>query len=138
MRHRAAERGIAVEIDSAGTGDWHVGHPPDRRAQATAARHGVDIGGLRGRQVDPDDFQLFTHIVAMDVENFRDLEQLRPRGGKAQLLLMLDHLAGREGEGVTDPYYGGDEGFATVWRDIIGACDGLLDRIARDQRAVSG
>lgn len=137
LRDRAAARGMNVETDSAGTGDWHVGHPPDRRAQATALARGIDIAGLRGRQVDPDDFHLFTHVVAMDLENFRDLQALRPPDGSAKLLLMLDHLPGREGEGVTDPYYGGDDGFQMVWQDIAGAVDGLLDSIERDQRPES-
>lgn len=138
LRTRAAVRGLNIETDSAGTGDWHVGHPPDRRAQATALVHGVDISSLRGRQVDPGDFHLFTHIVAMDRANFADLKALRPERGTAALLLMLDHLPGREGTGVTDPYFGGDDGFEAVWQDIAGAVDGLLDRIARDQRGVSG
>ncbi len=138
LRAGAAARGLNIETVSAGTGDWHVGHPPDRRAQATALAHGIDISGLRGRQVDPDDFHLFTHIVAMDRENLRDLKGLRPAQGTAALLLMLDHLPGREGTGVTDPYYGGDDGFEAVWQDIAGAVEGLLDSIAQDQRRVSG
>ncbi|CAN5196042.1 low molecular weight protein-tyrosine-phosphatase [soil metagenome] len=138
MRAMAADRGITIAVDSAGTGDWHVGQPPDRRAIATALAYGVDIGGLRGRQVDPDDFHLFTHVVAMDLENFQDLRALQPANGTARLLLLLDHLPGREGEGVTDPYFGGDAGFETVWQDIAGAVGGLLDAIARDQRPVRG
>jgi protein-tyrosine phosphatase len=137
LRHLAAERGIALEIDSAGTGNWHRGHPPDRRAQATAGAYGVDICGLRARQVKAGDFHAFDYVVAMDGDNYRNLERLRPRDGTAQLLLMLDHLPGREGEGVTDPYYGGDDGFHSVWRDIMGAANGLLDRIVRDRRAIN-
>lgn len=142
LRAAAARRGLAIEVDSAGTGDWHVGHAPDRRAQATARGHGLDISGLRARQADPDDFHLFTHIVAMDPQNFRDLADIRPGDAKARLLLLLDHLPGREGEGVTDPYFGGDAGFETVWRDIVGGVDGLIDAIlrdaTRDQPDVSG
>jgi protein-tyrosine phosphatase len=142
LRAAAAARGLEIVIDSAGTGDWHVGHPPDRRAQATALAHGVDIASLRARQADPDDFHLFTHIVAMDAQNFRDLADLRPADAKAQLLLLLDHLPGREGEGVTDPYYGGDAGFEAVWQDIIGGVEGLIDALERkptpDQSGVSG
>jgi len=131
LRAQAAARNLSLTTDSAGTGSWHVGDPPDRRAIATARAHGVDISGLRARQVDPDDFHLFTHVVAMDLDNFRDLESIRPAGAPAQLLLMLDHLPGREGQGVTDPYYGGEDGFEAVWQDIDGAAAGLLDRIAR-------
>lgn len=133
LRAAAARRGLAIEVDSAGTGDWHVGAAPDRRAQATARGHGLDIGGLRARQADPDDFRLFTHIVAMDPQNFRDLADIRPSDARARLLLLLDHLPGREGEGVTDPYFGGDAGFEAVWRDIVGGVDGLIEAILRDR-----
>ena len=66
FRKAAAEAGLAAEADSAGTGDWHVGEPPDRRAQATARRHGIDISGYRGRQVSARDFHRFTHILALE------------------------------------------------------------------------
>jgi protein-tyrosine phosphatase len=133
MRRMVADRGLNIMIDSAGTGDWHVGQPPDVRAQATARTHGVDIGSLRGRQVDPDDFRLFTHVVALDCANFRDLKGVQPVDGAARLLLLLDHLPGREGEGVTDPYFGGADGFEAVWQDMEGAVAGLLDAILRDR-----
>ncbi|HEX8262591.1 MAG TPA: low molecular weight protein-tyrosine-phosphatase, partial [Allosphingosinicella sp.] len=81
---RACERlGLEVEIDSAGTGDWHIGYPPDPRAAAVAARNGVDISHLKARQVTSDDFRRFDHIVALDSTNLRDLERLRPADGKA-------------------------------------------------------
>lgn len=136
MRREAEARRLRIEVDSAGTGGWHAGDPPDRRAQATARRHGVDISGQRARQVTRADFARFTHVVAMDGDNFLALERLRPDGG-AELVLMLDHLAGREGQGVADPYYGGDDGFEAVWADIEGAVRGLADRLARG-RGVPG
>ena len=129
LRHEAARRGLAIEVDSAGTGDWHSGEPPDRRAQATARRHGVDISGQRARQVSSTDFEQFTHIVAMDLDNFAALSRVRGEEGEAELALMLDYLHGREGQGVTDPYFGGDDGFEAVWADIEGAVRGLVDRL---------
>ncbi|WP_336965400.1 low molecular weight protein-tyrosine-phosphatase [Sphingobium aquiterrae] len=130
MRRVASDRGLAIEIDSAGTGSWHVGEPPDPRAQATARRHGVDIAGLRARQVRARDFLDFTHVVALDGQNFRDLAALRPRNTQAELTLLLDYLPDRKGQGVRDPYFDADEGFETVWADIVEAVEALADRLA--------
>ncbi|WP_268967218.1 low molecular weight protein-tyrosine-phosphatase [Zavarzinia marina] len=131
LRHLAGEAGIALRVDSAGTGDWHVGEPPDRRAQATARRHGVDISGLRGRQVTAADFRRFDHVVALDHANLGNLRALRPADGTARLSLLLDHVAGRAGQAVADPYYGGDAGFETTWAEVTAGAAGLLDLIRR-------
>ncbi|MFT4955246.1 MAG: protein-tyrosine phosphatase [Brevundimonas sp.] len=128
FRQEAERRGLAVAVDSAGTGDWHQGHAPDHRAQAVARRNGVDIGGYRARQVRAEDFDRFTHIVAMDPDNLADLERLRPPGARADLSLMLEH-AGRAGEPVEDPYYGGDDGFDVTWADVSAAARGLAQAL---------
>ncbi|WP_299326823.1 low molecular weight protein-tyrosine-phosphatase [Parasphingopyxis sp.] len=128
----AARDGEAtLEIDSAGTGSWHVGHPPDGRARAVALANGVDIGAQRARQVRAADFDMFDHIVAMDRSVLNDLKALQPSGSSARLSLFLDHVAGREGEDVTDPYYGEDEGFATTWDDVTKGAEALLAAIIR-------
>jgi len=113
-----AAAGIDATLDSAGTGDWHIGHPPDRRAQAEARRRGADISALRARQLTPQDFTRFDLILAADETNLRDALAIRPPDATAELKLMLDLVPGREGEGVTDPYYGDDGGFAATWDDI--------------------
>jgi len=113
-----ADAGIAATLDSAGTGDWHVGHPPDRRAQAEARRHGVDISDLRARQLTRSDFHDFDLILAADEQNLRDALALRPADATAELKLMLDLVPRRAGQGVTDPYYGADDGFAETWADV--------------------
>ncbi|MEH6664007.1 MAG: low molecular weight protein-tyrosine-phosphatase [Brevundimonas sp.] len=128
FRVEAERLGLAVEVDSAGTGGWHQGEPPDPRAQAAARRNGVDIGGYRARQVRTDDFVRFTHIVAMDADNLADLDRLRPPGAQAELSLMLAH-AGRSGEAVEDPYYGGDDGFDVTWSDVSAAARGLAQAL---------
>lgn len=125
FRAEAGRIGLEAEIDSAGTGDWHVGQPPDRRAIAAARRNQVDISQLRARQVTPADFERFDHIVALDGENLADLEQMRPAGGQARLSLLLDHAPGREGQAVADPYYGDDSHFDTTWSDVTEAARGL-------------
>jgi protein-tyrosine phosphatase len=129
FRQEAARRGLEVEIDSAGTGDWHVGHPPDRRAQAVALRNGADIAGYRGRQVRPEDFRRFTHVVALDRANLADLQALRPSDGTAELLLLLDAVEGRRGKSVADPYFGDDAGFDVTWADVVAGAKGLADLI---------
>ena len=129
FRMEAERLGLTAEVDSAGTGDWHAGEPPDRRAQAVARRNGVDIGDYRARQVKADDFARYTHIVAMDADNLANLERLRPPDAQAELSLMLAH-AGRAGEPVEDPYYGGDDGFDVTWADVSAAARGLAERLA--------
>jgi protein-tyrosine phosphatase len=131
MRAAAERDGVAVEVDSAGTGDWHIGKEPDRRAIATAARHGLDIGGLRGRQVRRDDFDDFDQLIALDRSNLDVLRALAPDGARAKLSLLLDHADGRAGQDVTDPYFGEDEGFELAWRDINAGVEGLLADITR-------
>lgn len=118
FRLACAELELEAGTDSAGTGDWHIGHAPDRRAQATAVRHGTDISRYRARQVSAEDFARFTHIVAMDANNFEDLAEMRPADARAELSMLLEHVDGRRGRSVADPYYGGDAGFETTWSDV--------------------
>lgn len=128
---REAERiGLDVAVDSAGTGDWHVGEPPDRRAIAVARANGVDISGYRGRQVTAADFDRFDHVVALDLANLAKLRALQPAGSRAELSLLLDHVPGREGEPVADPYYGADAGFDSTWADVTAGAKALARRIA--------
>jgi len=130
FRAEAERIGLDAAADSAGTGDWHRGQPPDRRAIAAARRNGVDISGLRARQVTRGDFDRFDQIVALDEENLADLERLRPEGSQARLSLLLDHVAGREGQAVADPYYGGDSHFDVTWNDVTEGARGLARALA--------
>ncbi|MEO1169756.1 MAG: low molecular weight protein-tyrosine-phosphatase [Pseudomonadota bacterium] len=131
MRAVAENSGATLEIDSAGTGDWHVGHPPDGRARGVALSNGVDIADQRARQIAPGDFDRFDHIVALDRSVLRDLEALRPAGAAARLSLFLDHVEGREGEDVADPYYGEDADFEIAWADAYRGAMALLEAIGR-------
>ena len=131
FRAEAERLGLDVEIDSAGTGDWHIGHPPDRRAAAVALRNGLDISDLRARQVSAEDFRRFDHIVALDSQNLADLAAMRPADGKAELSLLLDHVPGREGEAVADPYYGEDAHFDIAWAEVTTGAQGLAWRLAK-------
>lgn len=125
MRIEADRQRLLLAIDSAGTGDWHIGNPPDRRARAEAKRHGHDIDHYRARQVSLTDFSAFTHIIALDEQNLADLRRLAPLDSTARLSLLLDHVSGREGEGVFDPYHGADAAFAETWADVTAGAQGL-------------
>lgn len=129
FRLEAARLGLTVTADSAGTGDWHAGNPPDHRAQAVALRRGIDISTYRARQVTRQDFHRFTHILALDLRNLADLKALRPAGAPAELGLLLDHVAGREGQAVADPYYGDEAGFEVTWADVSAAAEALARRL---------
>ncbi|MBI1317344.1 MAG: low molecular weight phosphotyrosine protein phosphatase [Candidatus Hydrogenedens sp.] len=121
-----------IHVDSAGTGDWHVGDPPDRRARAEAARRGIDISGLRGRQVARSDFDTFHYVLAMDQSNYRDLSRLCPTAHRGKLHLCLDFASDADEREVPDPYYGGDDGFAHVYDLVEDAARGLLQRIRQE------
>ena len=130
LRREAEKLGAELEIDSAGTGDWHVGQPPDRRALAAARRNGIDISHLRARQVTAHDFHRFDHIVALDRQNLAALDRMRPDRARATLSLLLDHVEGREGEAVADPYYGESGQFDATWRDVALGAAALARKIA--------
>ncbi|GAB3272234.1 low molecular weight protein-tyrosine-phosphatase [Parahaliea aestuarii] len=131
-----AARGLSarVEVDSCGTGDWHIGRAPDQRAQAAAAARGYDLQHLRARQVSPADFDRFDYILAMDESNLRDLQAMRPASFTGHLGLFLPFADSPERE-VPDPYYGGDEGFDRVLDLIEAASSGLLAEIDGADRA---
>lgn len=132
----AAERaGLNCRIDSAGTGDWHIGRPPDPRACAVALRHGIDISGYQARQVAAEDFMVFSQIVALDASNLRDLQALKPAQATASLSLLLDHALGRRGEAVADPYYGDEAGFEQTWVDVQAGAQGLCQQLVSAARS---
>ena len=133
FRHKLRAAGLEdrVQVESAGTGDWHVGEPPDPRAQGVARRHGVDISHLRARRIATDDFNRFDHIIALDRQNLAGLQALLPDGARARLSLLLDHVPGREGEAVADPYHGDVAHFEETWRDVTEGARALAQRLGR-------
>jgi len=129
FRAELQRRGMTLDVQSAGTGGWHQGEPPDRRAIAVARKHGIDIGGYQARKITRADFTRFTHIVALDTDNLATLHALRPPGATAELSLLLDYVPGREGEPVADPWYGDAAGFDITWRDVSDGAAGLANRL---------
>jgi protein-tyrosine phosphatase len=130
MRAELAAAGLEWTVDSAGTGDWHIGRPPDPRARTEAKRRGHAIDHYQARQVTRADFTRFSHIVALDRNNLADLHALAPRGTTAQLSLLLDHVPARAGESVTDPYYGDAADFAVTWEEVSAGAKGLLGSLS--------
>lgn len=129
LRAEARRLGLDLIVDSAGTGDWHAGEPPDKRAIAVARRNGVDISALRARQVKPADFHRFHHVIALDHDNLSNLRRIAPADASAELSLLLDHVEGREGQAVTDPWFGDEAGFEITWAEVTTAARGLVTRL---------
>ena len=127
LRHKLREAGLAdqVEVASAGTGDWHVGNPPDKRSQAAAKLRGYDLSAQRAQQVTRADFSSYDLILAMDQSNLRNLKALQPAQGKAELDLFLRRYQSSVDD-VPDPYYDGEHGFEQVLDLIEQACDLLV------------
>lgn len=119
-----------VMVDSAGTGGWHAGEPPDRRAIACARGHGVDIAGLRARQLRARDFEDFHWLLCADADNLRDVRALVPPGARERTALLLD-WAGTVPHGeVPDPYYGDGSHFEGVWQLVDTAARAVVDRLS--------
>jgi protein-tyrosine phosphatase len=129
MRGLLREQGLqdAVQVDSAGTGAWHLGDPPDPRATAAARARGVTLEGA-ARQIAAADFSDYDLILAADRSNLRDLQAVLPADARAKLHLLREFDPASDGDlDVPDPYYGGDDGFEHVLDLVEAACRGLLD-----------
>ena len=126
---------IVLEIDSAGTAGYHVGEQPDRRTRQAAARRGYDMSALRARVVEPEDFEHFDLILAMDRENLRALERRAPPHARERLRLFLDFAPDTGISEVPDPYYGGANGFEDVLDLVEAASRGLVQHIRRRSHA---
>jgi protein-tyrosine phosphatase len=122
-RHGLSQR---IGIDSAGTGAYHTGEPPDQRAQAAARRRGFDLSAIRARKATKGDFKRFDYVLAMDRENQASLSRICPLGEEHRLSLFLDYAPGLGQRDVPDPYYGAGDGFELVLDLIEAASEGLL------------
>lgn len=123
MRRLVDSAGLSgeIEVDGAGTGDWHVGEAPDARASAAAARRGVELTGY-ARQIEPNDFEHFDLVLAVDDENLARLRRMAPPGAEHRVRKLA-------AEDVPDPYYGGPDGFDRVLDMVQAACEQLLDEL---------
>ncbi len=133
FRRLARERApqLPIEIDSAGTHDYHVGEPPDARSVAAAARRGIDLKNLRARQVAADDFERFDLVLAMDRLNHATLLGLAPAQVHERIRLFMEFAGDNDLEDVPDPYYGGPLGFEQVLDLAEAAAAGLLEDVVK-------
>jgi protein-tyrosine phosphatase len=135
LRSLAEERGMELEIDSAGTGDYHIGEPPDNRARANMQENGYDISDLRARQFTPEDFDRFDRIFVMDKSNYEDIMALastETHKSKVDLFLNTSHPG--ENRVVPDPYFGGSDGFQHVHEMLDQAARALLIELDGENR----
>ncbi len=126
LRKKAAEAGLDLEIDSAGTGDWHLGEPPHPPMVEAAGRAGYDLTALRARQIGPADFGRFDLILAADEDNLAEIEAMRPADDATPVRLFAPH-AGDGARSIPDPYYTKD--FAGALQQIERAAEGLVAQL---------
>lgn len=131
-RLEAAGWGGRIRVDSAGTGDWHVGRAPDPRAIAVARRHGIDIAGLRARQLVERDFHDFDWLLCADRNNLAVVRRRMPADTATRAHLLLDAAGLGADDEVPDPYYGDEDGFEQVFALLSRAADGLLQRLRQE------
>jgi protein-tyrosine phosphatase len=124
---------LVVQVDSAGTAGYHVGSPPDPRTCAAAARRGYDLSPLRARIVEPEDFEQFDLILAMDRENLAALRHRAPKDAHERVRLFLEFAPELATVDVPDPYYGGPNGFEEVLDLVEAAVHGLLNHVRRQR-----
>ncbi|MEL6920428.1 MAG: low molecular weight protein-tyrosine-phosphatase [Pseudomonadota bacterium] len=129
FEHVADEMGLKVVVDSAGTGGWHVGNPPDPRSVHVAADHGIDVTGQRARRFVVEDFSRFDLILGMDESNVATIGAMAADETAATVGLFMRHVLGRT-DNVPDPYYGGDDGFEACYRMIRAGAEALGTRLA--------
>jgi protein-tyrosine phosphatase len=138
MNHLVEQADLSDDIicDSAGTGGYHIGAPPDRRMAAAALGRGITLKG-RARQFQKSDFETFDLILVMDRENYQDILYLDPEGKyRDKVRLMCDFASHHSEREVPDPYYGGPEGFNQVIDLLLDACDGLLQHVIKTYHLV--
>jgi len=130
FRHKVEQANLAdqIAIDSAGTHAYHVGNPPDGRAQDAALKRDIDLGDQRARRISTDDFSRFDYVIAMDESNMDELLSICPAGYEDRVRLFLDFADCKESE-VPDPYYGQGRGFEIVLNLVEDAAEGLLQHI---------
>ena len=128
MRAQIEAAGLAsrIIVDSAGTGDWHIGEAPDARAQGAARQRGYDLSALRGRQIGAADFERFDLLLAMDDANLRELHLLCPPEHRHKVHRLMEFAAQAESREIADPYFGGAQGFEQVLDQCETACQDLL------------
>jgi protein-tyrosine phosphatase len=130
LQHKVDQAGLNVEVDGCGTGGWHAGESPDGRAQSTMAANGIDISGLRARQFSKSDFANFDVIYTMDDSNYHDIIALADSTeDELKVRMILNESDPNSNTPVPDPYYGGHDGFESVFQLLDAACDKIVAQL---------
>ena len=134
LRYKISRKSLDITVDSAGTGAWHVGQSPDRRAVDVAAKNNIDISALRGRQFKAQDFDAFDRILVMDESNYRNVLSLaRSESDRDKVEYILNYSLPGSNACVPDPYFGGPEGFDDVYTMLDQACESFLNTLTPRQ-----
>jgi protein-tyrosine phosphatase len=134
LEKKVAQEGLNVEVDSAATSDYHIGHEPDSRSISKAAEYGIDITRQRGRQLQNSDFQEFDRIFVMDTSNYSNTIALTKQEDEIKKVeIILNLINPGSNQSVPDPYFGGEEGFENVYRLLDAACDKIIKQIQNEQ-----
>ncbi|MCP4393561.1 MAG: low molecular weight phosphotyrosine protein phosphatase [Alphaproteobacteria bacterium] len=134
FRHKVEEAGLSdyIEIDSAGTHNWHAGGAPDDRSVYIAMKNGYSMDGIFSRQVSASDYNKFDYIFGMDVGHVRTLVKERPEDSSANIELFLDVVEEDSHADVSDPYYGGQDGFENVLKLIEEGSDAIIEKLVAE------
>jgi protein-tyrosine phosphatase len=132
LRHKVAAAGLSdrIEVDSAGTGDWHVGNPPHSGTRAILSEKGISTEGMHARQISPSDLSDFDYVLTMDASNLRNVQAITASGMRARLRPFMSYAAETGVTEVPDPYHTG--GFPEVYRLVNAACDGFLETVRQE------
>ena len=133
LKHKAKAAGLDWQVDSAGTGNWHIGEAPHKLSQKVAKLNGVDICEQKARQFAKEDMQRYDLILAMDSDNLQDIRQMSgPLWNPDKVDLLLNYSYAGENRGVPDPWYGGEPDFHEVYKMIDHACDRIIEKYGRE------
>lgn len=128
LQHKITQHGLGWQVDSAGTGNWHVGEQPDHRSVATARKHGIDISRQRARQLKPHDLDRFDLVLAMDSQNYRDILRLATtKEQEEKVQLIMNFVTPGRNQAVPDPYWD-DNGFELVYGMLDEACGRVVEQ----------
>jgi protein-tyrosine phosphatase len=131
LKHKAKQKNLSITIDSAGTGDWHIGSPPDIRSIETAEKYNIDISQQKARQFSTYDFKKFDKILVMDTSNLTNVLRLSSSQSESdKVKLILNYTYPQAQASVPDPYFGGKDGFEEVYHLLDKACDKIIEEIS--------
>ncbi len=137
MRAKATHHNIPLQVDSAGTGGYHIGEAPDARSIRNAKKNGLDISNLRARKISVHDFEHFDWIYTMDESNYQDVCALAPSSqNKAKVKLILSEVKNNTIQSVPDPYFGGEQGFQIVFDLLNEACEAIIIKIKQQKEEI--